>query len=344
MGDMKSTYRAIQAIAPGQLEMVELPLLEPPPGHVRIRVEACGVCHSDSWTVDGTFLPGIAYPRVPGHEVVGRIDALGALTEPWQPGQRVGVGFLGGHCGICQHCRRGDTVSCEARDFTGISVDGGYAEVMIAKANALASIPDELQSVDAAPLLCAGLTTFNALRNANARSGELVAIQGVGGLGHLAIQYAARMGYRVAAISRGVDKQPLALQLGAHHYIDSASQDVAAELQKLGGAKAILATAAVNQSMAALTAGLAPRGELLIAGLGGSEAMALDALPLVRGSRSIAGSLTGSPSDSEDTLDFSVLQRIQAMSETYPLERADEAYRRMMRNEARFRVVLVTGQ
>jgi len=215
---------------------------------------------------------------------------------------------------------------------------------MIAKANALASIPDELQSVDAAPLLCAGLTTFNALRNANARSGELVAIQGVGGLGHLAIQYAARMGYRVAAISRGVDKQPLALQLGAHHYIDSASQDVAAELQKLGGAKAILATAAVNQSMAALTAGLAPRGELLIAGLGGSEAMALDALPLVRGSRSIAGSLTGSPSDSEDTLDFSVLQRIQAMSETYPLERADEAYRRMMRNEARFRVVLVTGQ
>ncbi|HVE09319.1 MAG TPA: alcohol dehydrogenase [Paraburkholderia sp.] len=341
---MNHTYKAIQAIAPGQLAMVDLPLLEPPPGHVRIRVEACGVCHSDSWTVDGTFLPGIAYPRVPGHEVVGRIDALGEATQPWQIGQRVGVGFLGGHCGICRHCRRGDTISCEAREITGISVDGGYAEVMIAKSNALASIPHELQSVDAAPLLCAGLTTFNALRNAKARSGELVAIQGVGGLGHLAIQYAAHMGFRVAAISRGMDKQALALQLGAHYYVDSAAQDVAAELQRLGGAKAILATAAVNQSMAALTGGLAPRGELLIAGLGGSEAMAVDALPLVRGSRSIVGSLTGDPIDSEDTLDFSVLQGIHAMSETYPLERAGDAYRRMKRNEARFRVVLVTGQ
>jgi propanol-preferring alcohol dehydrogenase len=341
---MKKTYRAIQATAPGKLEMVELPLIEPPPGHVRIRVEACGVCHSDSWTVEGTFLSGIAYPRVPGHEVVGRIDAVGAHAEPWTVGQRVGVGFLGGHCGVCRHCRRGDTVSCEARHFTGISVDGGYAEVMIAKANALASIPDELSSADAAPLLCAGLTTFNALRHAQARPGDLVAIQGVGGLGHLAIQYAAHMGFRVAAISRGADKRAIALELGAHHYIDSAVDDVSAVLQSLGGAMGILATAVDNRAMSSLIGGLSPRGEMIIAGLGGSEPMEIHALPLVRGGRTITGSLTGDPIDSEDTLGFSALQGVHAMSETFPLERASEAYQRMMRNEARFRVVLVTDQ
>jgi alcohol dehydrogenase, propanol-preferring len=341
---MKTTYRAVQATAPGKLQMVELPLMDPPPGHVRIRVEACGVCHSDSWTVEGTFLPGIAYPRVPGHEVVGTIDAVGEHAEPWVPGQRVGVGFLGGHCGTCKHCRRGDTISCETRTITGISVDGGYAEVMIAKANALASIPDELSSADAAPLLCAGLTTFNALRNAKARAGDLVAIQGVGGLGHLAVQYATHMGFRVAVISRGAGKRDIAVKLGAHHYIDSDSEDVAAALQDLGGAMGILATAADNRAMSALMNGLAPRGEMIIAGLGGSAPIEVHALPLVRGSRAITGSLTGDPIDSEDTLGFSALRGIQAMNETFPLERASDAYQRMMRNEARFRIVLVTGQ
>jgi propanol-preferring alcohol dehydrogenase len=341
---MKTTYRAVLATSPGKLELVELPLIEPPPGHVRIRVEACGVCHSDSWTVEGNYLPGIAYPRVPGHEVVGTIDAIGEQAEPWVPGQRVGVGFLGGHCGTCQHCRRGDTISCETRNITGISVDGGYAEMMIAKANALASIPDELSSADAAPLLCAGLTTFNALRNAKARAGELVAIQGVGGLGHLAIQYAAHMGFRVAVVSRGMDKRDIAIKLGAHHYIDSGSEDVAAALQDLGGAMGILATAVDNRAMSALINGLAPRGEMIIAGLGGSAPIEVHALPLVRGSRAITGSLTGDPIDSEDTLGFSALQGVQAMSEIFPLERASEAYQRMMRNEARFRIVLVTGQ
>jgi D-arabinose 1-dehydrogenase-like Zn-dependent alcohol dehydrogenase len=340
---MSATYIAIQAIAPGKLQAVNLPVAEPPPGHVRVRIEACGICHSDAVTVEGGF-PGLTYPRVPGHEAIGRIDALGSGVEPWRVGQRVGIGFLGGHCGICSRCRRGDFVNCERQPVSGVHTDGGYAEVMIAKANALAAIPDELSPVEAAPLLCAGLTTFNALRKSNARAGDLVAIQGVGGLGHLGLQYARHMGFKVTAIARGAEKRDLALKLGAHYYIDSSTQNPAAELQRLGGARVILATAANNKSMSAIVGGLAPQGEMIVAGAGGGEPMAINAVSLIFGERSIVGTLTGHSIDSEDTLAFSALQGIRAMVETLPLAEAQEAYRRMMNNEARFRIVLVTGQ
>jgi D-arabinose 1-dehydrogenase-like Zn-dependent alcohol dehydrogenase len=340
---MDTTYRAIQAIAPGKLQAVDLAVTGPPPGHVRVRIEACGICHSDAVTVEGGF-PGLTYPRVPGHEAVGKIEALGSGVEPWRVGQRVGVGFLGGHCGICSRCRRGDFVNCEHQPVSGVHTDGGYAEVMIAKANALVAIPDELTSVEAAPLLCAGLTTFNALRKSQARARDLVAIQGVGGLGHLGIQYARHMGFAVVAIARGAEKRDLALKLGAHHYIDSGTQDTSAELQRLGGARVILATAANNKSMSALVGGLAPQGEMIVAGAGGGEPMGINAIPLIFGERSIVGTLTGHSIDGEDTLVFSALQGIRAMVETFPLAKAGEAYRRMMNNEARFRVVLVMGQ
>src|SRR5882672_205635 len=300
---MSATYKAFQAIAPGKLQAVELPMAEPPPGHVRVRVEACGVCHSDALTVEGGF-PGLTYPRVPGHEAIGKIDALGSGVEQWRVGQRVGVGFLGGHCGVCSRCRRGDFVNCERQPISGIHTDGGYAEVMIAKANALAAIPDDLSPVDAAPLVCAGLTTFNALRKSKARAGDLVAIQGVGGLGHLGIQYAMRMGFKVAAIARGAEKRDLALKLGAHHYIDSSAQDPSAELQRLGGARVILATAANSQSMSALVGGLCPQGEMIVAGAGGNEPIGINPIPLIFGERSIAGTLTGQSIDCEDTLAF----------------------------------------
>ena len=340
---MSATYKAIRAIAPGKLQAVDLPITEPPPGHVRVRVEACGVCHTDAGTVEGGF-PGLTYPRVPGHEAIGKIDALGSGVEPWRVGQRVGIGFLGGHCGICSRCRRGDFVNCERQPMSGVHADGGYAEVMIAKANALAAIPDELSPVEAAPLLCAGLTTFNALRKSKARAGDLVAIQGVGGLGHLGIQYAMRMGFKVAAIARGSEKRDLARKLGAHYYIDSSKEDPSAELQRLGGARVVLATAANNQSMSALVGGLGPQGEMIIAGAGGSEPMGINAIPLIFGERSIVGTLTGHSIDSEDTLAFSALHGIRAMIETLPLAKAEDAYRRMMNNEARFRAVIVTGQ
>jgi D-arabinose 1-dehydrogenase-like Zn-dependent alcohol dehydrogenase len=339
---MSATYRAIQAVAPGELQAVDLPIAEPPPGHVRVRVEACGVCHSDVITVEGGF-PGLTYPRVPGHEAIGKIDALGSGVEQWRVGQRVGVGFLGGHCGVCSRCRRGDFVNCEHQPVSGVHADGGYAEVVIARANALAAIPDELSPVEAAPLLCAGLTTFNALRKSKARAGDLVAIQGVGGLGHLGIQYAMHMGFEVAAIARGAEKGEIARKLGAHHYIDSSTQDPSAELQSLGGARVILATAANNQSMSALVGGLGPQGEMIVAGAGGDEPIGINAVPLIFGERSIVGTLTGHSIDSEDTLAFSALRGIRAMVETLPLAKAQEAYRRMMNNEARFRIVLVTG-
>jgi D-arabinose 1-dehydrogenase-like Zn-dependent alcohol dehydrogenase len=340
---VSTSYTAIQAIAPGKLRAVDLAVPEPPRGHVRVRVEACGICHSDALTIEGGF-PGLSFPRVPGHEVVGKIEALASDVQQWRVGQRVGVGFLGGHCGVCTPCRRGAFVNCERQPVSGIHTDGGYAEVMIAKANALAAIPDGLNPVEAAPLLCAGLTTFNALRNSKARAGDLVAIQGVGGLGHLAIQYATRMGFRVAAIARGEGKRKLALQLGARHYVDSTTQDPAAELQRLGGTRVILATAANSKSISSLTGGLAPQGETIVAGFGGAEPISIDAASLILGERSVAGTLTGLSIDSEDTLAFSVLQGIRAMVETFPLVKAEEAYRRMSSNEARFRIVLVTGQ
>ena len=340
---MSGTDRAVQALGAGKLPLDALPLTTPPAGHVRIRVEACGVCHTDAFTIEGG-IPGLTYPRVPGHEVIGRIDLLGPGVDGWQVGQRVGVGFLGGHCGTCPPCRRGDFAYCQRQGLSGAHSDGGYAEVMIARASGLALIPESLKSADAAPLLCAGLTTFKALRRSRARPGELVAIQGVGGLGHLGIQFANRMGLRVAALARGSEKADLARQLGAHIYIDTTSQDAGAELQKLGGARVILATAANSKSQSALIAGLAPGGELIIAGAGGEEPISISGTSLIFGERTVTGTLTGTSMESEDTLGFSALLGVRPMIETLPLAQAEQAYRRMLGNEARFRMVLVTGQ
>ena len=334
-----STYRAVQVTSPGTMELVERPLTEPPPGRVRLRVEACGICHSDSITMEAQ-LPGLTFPRVPGHEVVGKIDAIGEAVTGWKIGQRVGVGFLAGHCGVCPSCRRGDFVTCSNQPVTGAHFDGGYAESMMAIPSGLALIPDDLSSVDAAPLLCAGLTTFNALRHSPARPGDLVAVQGIGGLGHLGVQFAAHMGFRVVAIARGAEKAALAKQLGAHHYIDTTAGDPAAALQAMGGAAAILATASDSKSMSDLIGGLAPRGKMIVAGAGGSP-IEVPPVTLLFGSRGLEGTLTGSAIDSEDTLAFSVLQGIKPMIETVPLERAAEGYQRMKANKARFRIVIV---
>jgi alcohol dehydrogenase, propanol-preferring len=336
---MVQTYKAIQVVAPGELRAVELPLRDPPPGHVRIRVEACGVCHTDVVTVLGSF-PGIELPRVPGHEVVGKIDVLGVGVSGFEVGQRVGVGFLAGPCGACSRCRRGDLVNCERQGVSGVHTDGGYAEYLVAKANALAAGPPELLLAQSAPLLCAGMTTFTALSRSAARPGAVVAVQGVGGLGHLALQFARRMGFRVVAIARGTDKQELALELGAHHYIDSRAADPAIELKRLGGAQLILATAADNASMAPLVSGLAPRGELIVAGIGADDRLPVHATQLVFGERRVSGTMTGTSLDGEDTLGFCVLQGVRPLIETYPLERAAQAYERMLSNTARFRVVL----
>jgi propanol-preferring alcohol dehydrogenase len=337
---MKGTYKAVEVSAPGSLRVVERSMPDPGPGQVRIRVEACGICHTDAATVTGVY-PGLKLPRVPGHEVVGRIDALGAGVSRWKLGQRVGVGLIAGEDGVCEPCRRGDTVNCQNPVTSGVSVDGGYAEVMIAETRGIASIPDELSSAEAAPLLCAGITTDNALRNAGLRGGDLVAVQGIGGLGHLGVQFARRMGYRTIAIGRGRDKEKLAKDLGAHVYIDSATEDVPAVLQRMGGARAILTTATSGDAMGPLVSGLSVRGKLIVVGVP-QDSIRLNAFPLVFGGRSIYGSLTGTPIDNEDTLAFSVLEKIRPMIETFPLEQAADAYARMMQGKARFRVVLVT--
>ena len=337
---MKGTYKAVEVSTPGTLRLVERPIKEPGPGQVRMRVEACGVCHSDAATVMGAW-PGLTLPRVPGHEVVGRIDALGAGVTRWKIGQRVGVGFLGGEDGVCEPCRRGDTVNCQNPIVSGITVDGGYAEVMIAEARGVAAIPDELSSAEAAPLLCAGITTYNALRNAGLRGGDLVAVHGIGGLGHLGIQFARHMGFHTVAIGRGGEKEKLAKDLGAHVYIDTAVDDAVALLQRMGGARAVLATAPSGDSMGSLVSGLAVRGKLIVVGVP-QDQIHLNAFPLVFGGRSIYGSLTGTAIDQEDTLAFSVLEDIRPMIETVPLEQAAEAYARMMQGKARFRMVLVT--
>ena len=337
---MNGTYKAMEVSAPGTLRLVERPIKEPGPGQVRIRVEACGVCHSDAATVMGVW-PGLTLPRVPGHEVVGRIEALGTGVTRWKIDQRVGVGFFGGEDGVCEPCRRGDVVNCQDPVVSGITVDGGYAEMMIAEARGLAAIPDELTSVEAAPLLCAGITTFNALRNAGLRAGDLVAVQGVGGLGHLGIQFARQMGFRTIAIGRGNDKEKLAKSLGAHVYIDTTVEDASAVLQRMGGAKAILATAPSGSAMGPLVSGLAARGKLIIVGVPDDQ-IQLSAVPLIFGGRTIEGSLTGKAIDNEDTLAFSVLENIRPMIETVPLEQAADAYARMIHGKARFRMVLVT--
>ena len=336
---MNATYRAIEVPRPGEFSEVRKPLHDPGPNQVRIRVEACGVCHSDSATVDGIF-PGITYPRVPGHEVVGRIDALGSGVQGWAVGQRVGVGFLGGYCGYCEFCRNGDLVNCRNQEYTGIHHDGGYAEVMIAKASGLVSIPNDLSSVDAAPLLCAGITTFSALRNAPAKAGDLVAVLGIGGLGHLGVQYARHMGFEVAAIARGADKAELAKKLGAHHFIDSAATDVAAALQALGGAKVILITASGGKTVAATFKGLRPGGVSIVLGVG-PEPIEVSSMDLIFATRKLHGALTGDPATGDATLRFSVLSGVSPMIETAPLEQAAAAYARMMAGKARFRMALI---
>jgi alcohol dehydrogenase, propanol-preferring len=337
---MKDTYKAVEVSAPGVLRVVERQVSEPGAGQVRIRVEACGICHTDASTVTGTY-PGLTLPRVPGHEVVGRIDALGAGVSRWKIGQRVGVGLIAGEDGECEPCRRGDSVNCQDPVVSGVTVDGGYAEVMIAEARGIASIPDELGSAEAAPLLCAGITTYNALRNAGLRGGDLVAVQGIGGLGHLGIQFARQMGFLTVAIGRGSEKEKLAKDLGAHIYIDTVVDESAAILQRMGGARAILATAPSGDAMGPLVSGLAARGKLIVVGVP-QDLMQLNALPLVFGGRSVYGSLTGTAIETEDALAFSVLENIRPMIETVPLEEAAGAYARMMQGKARFRMVLVT--
>jgi D-arabinose 1-dehydrogenase-like Zn-dependent alcohol dehydrogenase len=326
----------------GPLELVERELPEPGPGEVRVTVQACGVCHSDSIAKEGLF-PNVSFPIVPGHEIAGVIDAVGAGVIGWQKGTRVGVGWFGGHCGRCEPCRRGDLVDCRNLRIPGINYDGGYAEAMVAPADALALIPEDLSAVDAAPLLCAGVTTYNALRESVARPGDVVAIHGIGGLGHLGVQFAVKMGFRTVAIARGRDKEKLARQLGAHVYLDSQTQDVAAELQKLGGAKVILATVTSGKAISPLIPGLAVRGALVVVGVG-MDPIEVSALDLVGGSRSVVGHASGASIDSQDTLAFSALSGVRPMVETVPLERAAEAYDKMMRNEARFRMVLTTGK
>ena len=287
-------------------------------------------------------MPGLQYPRVPGHEVIGIVDAVGQGVAQWKPGQRVGVGWHAGHCGYCTNCSRGDFFACQTSTLvSGLTFDGGYADYMVAPAEGIAAIPEELSAVEAAPLMCAGITTFNCLRNSGARSGDVVAILGLGGLGHLGVQYAAKMGFRTVGIARGKDKEPLAMQLGAHHYIDSQSQDPAAELLKLGGAKVILATATNAEAMSAVSGGLGVNGTLMI--IGAVQSMQISPIQLLMGRQSVKGWYSGMAIDSQDTLAFSVLSGVRAMNEVYPLEKAPEAYERMMSGKARFRVVLTTG-
>lgn len=333
-----ATMRAAQVSrAGGEFEIVERAIPEPGPGEVRVKVEACGICHSDSMVKDGLF-PGIAYPRVPGHEAAGVVDAVGAGVVAWSPGERVGVGWNGGYCGHCDPCRRGEFFACVNGKVTGISFDGGYAEYMVAPASALARMPGDLQPGDAAPLLCAGLTTFNALRNSGARPGDVVAILGLGGLGHLGVQYAAKMGFHTVGIARGKDKEELARKLGAAEYIDSLAQDPAAELNKLGGAKVILATAISGDAMSAVTGGLAVHGTIVV--VGAADSMQVSPMFLLMGNRSVKGWYSGTAIDSQDTLAFSARMGVQSMNESYPLEQVNEAYERMMSGKARFRVVL----
>ena len=319
-------------------EMVERDSPAPGPHEVRIKVQACGVCHSDSVTVNG-LMPGIAYPRIPGHEVIGIIEAVGPDVAGWSVGERVGVGWFGGACGYCGNCRRGDAFACEnIHGATGVTRDGGYATHMLALASALARVPEALDSVESAPLLCAGITTFNALRNCGAGPGDLVAIHGVGGLGHLGVQFAARQGFRTVAVNRGRDKEQLARSLGAHAYIDSAAEDPAKALQAMGGAKAIIATVTDAGAMQAIAGGLGPNGVLMVIGAVG--ALTVNSLDLLAKRAAVKGWYSGTSADSEDTLLFSELNKIASMNEVFPLEQAQAAYDRMMSGKARFRVVL----
>jgi len=338
---MAGTMKVMQVSkANGPFELVTRPIPEPGPGQARVKVEACGICHSDSLAVSGAMTG--RFPVVPGHEVIGRVDALGPGVEGWKAGQRVGVGWYGGHCGRCEPCRRGEFVSCQKGSVPGLTYDGGYQEYMVTSTQSLAAVPDSLDSVEAAPLLCAGLTTFNSLRNAGAKAGDLVAVLGLGGLGHLGVQFAAKMGYRVASIARGADKADFAKKLGAHHYIDSTKEDPAQGLQKLGGAQVILSTVTHAEAMTAALGGLGLHGRFVILGVD-MKPIQVNMLPMLMLKQHIQGWPSGSSVDSEDTLRFSEMTRVKSMNEVYPLEKAQEAYDRMMSGKARFRVVLKVG-
>jgi D-arabinose 1-dehydrogenase-like Zn-dependent alcohol dehydrogenase len=334
--------KAAQISKPGEdFELIEREIPEPGPGQVRVKVEACGICHSDSLIKEGLW-PGLQYPRVPGHEVAGRIDAVGGNVTEWKKGQRVGVGWHGGHDFVCDECRRGDFAMCANRKVTGIDFDGGYAEYMIAPTAALALIPDDLPAEEAGPFMCAGVTVFNALRNSGARPGDVVAVQGIGGLGHLGIQYARKMGFETVALGRGKDKGPLAKKLGAQHYIDSAVVDPVTELQKLGGARVILATAPSAKAISSVVEGLGVDGTLLIPAAP-NEPLSISMMPLLMGRRQVAGWYSGTARDSQDTLEFSALTGVHPMIEKYPLSRVAEAYEQMHSGKVRFRVVLTMG-
>jgi len=322
----------------GDWELVERVIPEPHAGQVRVKVEACGICHSDVFVKEGLW-PGLAYPRVPGHEIAGHIDAVGDNVRAWRQGQRVGVGWHGGHCFVCAQCRRGDFAMCVHRKVTGFDFDGGYAEYMIAGAETLAALPEALPAEEAGPFMCAGVTVYNALRHAGARAGEVVAVHGIGGLGHLGVQYARQMGFETVAINRGNDKESLARQLGAHHYIDASAHDAVTELQKLGGARVILATAPNAPAIAALIDGLSPSGTLLVPAAP-AEPLTLSVMSLISGRRSVAGWYSGTARDAQETLEFSVLSAVHPMIEQYPLGRVVEAYEQMHSGRARFRVVL----
>jgi D-arabinose 1-dehydrogenase-like Zn-dependent alcohol dehydrogenase len=341
--------RSVQVSKPGgPFEMVERDIPEPDPMQVRIKVQACGICHSDSFTKEGLF-PGIQYPRVPGHEIAGVIDAVGkgitaaaTNTSNWKEGQRVAVGWHGGHCGHCESCRRGDFVTCHYAQVPGISYDGSYSDYVIVPHETVALVPDELSATEAAPLMCAGITTYNALRNSGARPGDVVAILGIGGLGHLGIQFASKMGFRTIAIARGKDEENLVKKLGARQYIDNRSQNAVEELNRLGGAKVILATAPSGKAMSQILGGLAVDGKIVIIGAS-DEPIEVPPILFIQGRRSLVGWSSGTSIDSQDTLSFSVLSCVRPMNEVFPLERAAEAYDRMISGKARFRCVLTTG-
>jgi D-arabinose 1-dehydrogenase-like Zn-dependent alcohol dehydrogenase len=324
--------------AGGDFELVERETPQPNAGQVRVKIEACGICHSDVLVKDGLW-PGIQYPRVPGHEIAGRIDAIGNGVTQWTNGQRVGVGWHGGHCFVCDPCRRGDFAMCVKRKVTGIDFDGGYADYMIVGAEAIAAIPDDLPSEEVGPFMCAGVTVHNALRTSGASGGDLVAVHGIGGLGHLAVQYARQMGFRTVAIGRGKDKEPLAKKLGAHYYIDTDARDGAAQLQKLGGARVILATAPSGKAISALVDGLGPSGRLVVPAAA-PDPLTIGMFSMISGRRSIDGSYSGTARDSQDTLEFSALTGVHPMIEKYPLSSVAEAYEQMLSGKVRFRVVL----
>lgn len=332
--------RAVQVSqAHGPLELVEKEVPSPVPGWVRVKIEACGICHSDTVVKEGIF-PGIQYPIIPGHEIAGKIDALGEGVTTWQVGQRVGIGWYGGHCGNCEPCRRGDFILCKYAKIPGVSYDGGYAEYIVVPKEALALIPQELSAVEAAPLLCAGITTFNALRHSEARAGDTVAVLGLGGLGHLAVQYCAKMGFKTVAIARGVDKGTLAKELGAHHYINSEKENVSQALQKLGGARVILSTVTNNDAINEAAGGLGLNGEMIVVGIP-PQPLQVPVVPLIMGNRSLRGWASGTSIDSQDTMNFSALTGVRSMNQVFPLEKAAEAFELMLSGKARFRIVLV---